>query len=271
MAPKLMNVCAQDALREVHLTALGVPVIVRLTGDRASELHALVVEAWRACLRGRDADVAGVSVTASLGAPADRGLGEIRGLGVDDVMEQLTSTITMRAIDQQAGSLVMLHAAGIADPISGRTVVLVGPSEAGKTTAVRILARGRAYVSDETVGVHEDGSIVPYPKPLSVRQHGGRQQISPDELGLAHPPQSCHVARLVLLDRSVEHVGSPTAEVVSPLQALASLASETSYLARLERPLHRLAAVFNDGQGVLRLRYSEAADLDPVITDLLTL
>ena len=49
-------------------------------------------------------------------------------------------------------SVLMLHAAGLADPATGATAVFVAPGNTGKTTLCRTLGPVRTYVSDETVG-----------------------------------------------------------------------------------------------------------------------
>ena len=72
-------------------------------------------------------------------------------------------------------------------------LALVGPSGTGKTTATRLLATRLGYVSDETVSIDPDGTVAPHPKPLSVvarptAGRGDKQQLSPDDLGLAARP-----------------------------------------------------------------------------------
>ncbi|MGL1701453.1 hypothetical protein ACSTH3_00245, partial [Vibrio parahaemolyticus] len=47
-------------------------------------------------------------------------------------------------------------------------LALVGPSGAGKTTAVRVLGGHFAYVSDETIGIARDLTVADYRKPLSI-------------------------------------------------------------------------------------------------------
>ena len=75
------------------------------------------------------------------------------------------------AIDQRAGEVIMLHAAGLALP-DGRVVAFVAPSGTGKTTLSRTLGKAFGYVSDETVVINFDGTVTPYPKPLSVIRSG---------------------------------------------------------------------------------------------------
>jgi hypothetical protein len=261
---------APAAHDEVHLTALGVPLSVSITGTRTGELSAALREAWAWCGRS-DGRAPVATVTACLGQQ----VGEaqplaVRGDDLDSVMEQVTSQVTMAAVDARAGELVMLHANGIADPESGRTVVMVGPSEAGKTTAALTLTPGRCYITDETLAVAMDGTVVPYPKPLSVRRDGKRIQVPPADLGALPPPaRRSQVAQVWLMNRSAEHRGDPLVVPVAPVRAMATVARESSYLARLERPLHRLADLFEAGNGAFQVTYREAADLEALLVTVL--
>ena len=53
------------------------------------------------------------------------------------------------------------------------------------------------------------------------------------------------------------------------MQAVALLAEHTSYLNQLERPLHRLADLLHQAGGLLVAHYSEAAQVAPLIDELL--
>ncbi len=187
------------------------------------------------------------------------------------VLEALSPAVTMAAITRMQDSLLMLHAAALADPATGATALLVGASGAGKTTAAGILGRQLGYLSDETAGLRADHSVVPYPKPLSVRrdQTAPKEQVAPGALGLVHPPAACHVAGLLLLQRDPHLEGAAVSEEVPILHALVELAVQSSYLASHPRPLHRLAAVVRAAGGAHRVRYREAEDLVPVVHHLL--
>lgn len=189
---------------------------------------------------------------------------------LDLLLHRLSPLVTMRAIDHQAGNLVMLHAAGVADPATGRTVALVAPSGVGKTTAARWLCRRLGYVTDETLAVREDGSIAAYPKPLSVLESPASEhkaQLSPDDLDLVQAPVECAIAGAVVLDRD----GSSRAwlETVPLLTALARLGPESSYLSRLPRPLHRLAGVVERAGGLKVLHYADREQLPDLMDDVL--
>lgn len=188
---------------------------------------------------------------------------------------ELTSVLTLTAIEARSGELLMLHASGLADPATGRTAALVGPSGVGKTTATRALAGLLGYVSDETVGIERSGSVVPYPKPLSVIVDGPpapKRQLGPDELGLRVAPPEAQLGAVVLLDRVPREAPSAPVEV-QPLghaEAIVGLAPHTSALARLHRPLQWLCSALDACGGAVRVAYREAEDLGAVIPRLLT-
>jgi len=189
----------------------------------------------------------------------------------------LTTAVTLAAIDARAGELVMLHAAGVADPATGATVALVGPSGRGKTTASRALARHWGYVSDETVGVDPVTlAVVPHPKPLSVKasaqpeatRGAPKVQVGPDEAGLLPAPDHCRLVRVVLLDRTPDHTGPPTVAPVAVTRAVGELTAELSHLRHWETPLATVAGLLTATGGALRVRYAEAADLVPLLSEL---
>jgi hypothetical protein len=207
---------------------------------------------WDRCLRTGPDDLASV-----LDVP------ELESL--DATLAWVSSAVTVTAIEARADDLWMMHAAGLADPATGATVALVGPSGAGKTTASRVLARTFGYVSDETVGIDSSGAVLPYPKPLSVVQPGQahKRQVGPDELGLVPAPAVCHLAGVVLVNR----VDGASLDV-RPLatgEALVRLAEQTSYVARMSRPLLTMAGHLERVGGAVEVTYSEADELIPVI------
>ncbi|WP_150952038.1 ATP-binding protein [Microbacterium testaceum] len=185
------------------------------------------------------------------------------------MLSDLSSTVTQAAISAGRGTLLLLHAAGLATA-DGRVSVLVGPSGAGKTTATRTLARHRGYVTDETVGIRADGTVHPYRKPLSVitEGHAFKVQSSPGELGLRPLPDApLRVGRFVLLDRRAE----PTPARLTPIadsEALTALAPHCSALAVLPRPLRTMARLLGETGGALRAEYSEASDLVALLSDM---
>lgn len=214
-------------------------------------------------------------------APAITGssvdLGEIdttTGIPYEDLASHLSSRVTVAAIKANAGSLMMLHAAGLAEPGSGRTIAFVGPSGRGKTTLARALGAVWDYVTDETVAFDPVSlDVQPHPKPLSLKVSGARtkEQVGPDELGLGPTPAHSRLARVVLLDRDENHAGVPTAEPCDIPTAVGILAAETSFLTRWDDPLSVLADALGRTGGALRVRYREATELVTMLPSLLEL
>ena len=68
----------------------------------------------------------------------------------------------------------------------GRAIIIPGRTMSGKSTLVKALVEaGATYYSDEYAVLDKHGRVHPYPKPLSMRQNGGRRpkKILPEALG----------------------------------------------------------------------------------------
>jgi hypothetical protein len=251
--------------RVVAVTTLGVPVHLRLsapTAAEADELADAVRRAWSWTL----------SAEAGPAPDAETGTVEIDVMLVNDVettLHQLSTRLTLEVIERQAGRLWMLHAAALADPATGATVALVAPSGTGKSTAARTLGRRWGYLTDETTGITGDGRILAHQKPLSIVQPSSllKAQVSPGDAGLVRPEAAPWLAGIVVIERDGS---SPvTTTPVRTAAALAVLGEQTSYLARMERPLSFMASLIERAGGVVRARYGEAADLEPLVAGLM--
>lgn len=181
--------------------------------------------------------------------------------------------VTQAAITAGVGRSIMLHAAGLADFATGRTLALVAPSGTGKTTAVAALGQHYGYVTDETVIIDPTTlAITPYPKPLSLlgpqRRHP-KTLVSPDEIGLGATPEQPYLHRVVVLMRSPEHHGVPQVSHLTMPEALGHLVPQSSSLGVLERGLVQLATVLDRTEGCLAVRYQQATDMRPLLDALL--
>lgn len=244
----------------VCLSCLGVRIDLEVTGD---ELADAVRHAWVDCLVEPD-DAASETLTVGLTA------GMVQGSSIEAVLHHLSPAVTRRAIGAQAGKLLMLHAAALADPATGAAAVIVAPSGTGKTTASRTLGAELAYVTDETAGITLDGELRPYRKPLSIIEEGHlKAQRSATELGLVLDTAPPHVGAVLVVRRDADHDETPTVELLDTVDALGALAPETSYLDRHDKPLHTLADMFRRVGGVHRVTYRESATLLPVIRELI--
>ena len=125
-------------------------------------------------------------------------------------------------------------------------------------------------MTDETLAVRVDGSVVAYPKPLSIGSWPGVKVTEPaSSLGLrGAPADSLRLAAIVLLDRRPD-VEQPFVESVPIIEALSELVPQTSHLRALERPLRTLLDAILATGGVRRVIYSEASSLPPIIEDVL--
>lgn len=233
-------------------------------------------QAWSRCLgvparpSGQHAEYStpGLQFTASVHFDSKVPGSGVKHLGsatFEGLSEAVTSEVTVAAILERAGELTMLHACGIADPNDGAVIALVAKSGTGKTTASSQLALTFGYVTDETVAIRTDGTIEPYPKPLSVKQQtpgAAKLQMGPDELGLQAIPANPYLKAIALLDRvSAGDYQLPVVKQVPLIEAVLALIPETSSQAAVFQPLQSLCRLIESVGGVFKVTYSEAADL----------
>ena len=193
----------------------------------------------------------------------------IRANSPEALAQRITSEVTVGAIGGLRGEALMLHASAVALD-DGRVIGFVGPSGRGKTTAAQVLGRSYGYVTDETLAVRTDGSVVAYPKPLSIGSWPGLKTTEPaSTLGLrGAPADGLRLAAIVLLDRRPD-VEQPYVESVPITDAVAALVPQTSHLSALEHPLRALVETVVSTGGMRRVVYSEASTLPPLVGDLL--
>ncbi|MCD2441019.1 hypothetical protein LQ757_01900 [Agromyces sp. SYSU K20354] len=201
--------------------------------------------------------------------PASGAAHVIRATSPEALAQRITSEVTIGAIGGLRGEALMLHASAVALD-DGRVIGFVGPSGRGKTTAAQALGRSYGYVTDETLAVRVDGSVVAYPKPLSIGSWPGVKTTEPaSKLGLREAPaDGLRLAAIVLLDRRPD-VERPSVEPVPITEAVAALVPQTSHLSALEHPLRALVEAVVSTGGIRRVVYSEASTLPPLIDDVL--
>jgi len=256
------------------VTALGTQVHVEVAGDHADGVADDLVRAWSRCEARRVEDVQGRGVRvlvdddpAAIEDAAARGA--IAGPSGSVVGEQVALAVTLQAMEANGGDLLMLRAAAVADPETGRCVVLVGPTGSGRSTAARTLARHFGYVTDDTVAFTAALDLLPYPKPLLSGDGPSQGVQSPDDLGLRQAPGDLRPAAVLLLERHAEGFVPPVLTALPTAEAIAHLSGNASYLRSLDKPLHRLAALIEEVGGVHRVDYREADDLVAVTQQLL--
>lgn len=208
-------------------------------------------------------------------APADAGPPDAGVAVACDVdgrpdLADLSTRVTLAAIEHGRRRLTMLHACAVAGS-DGAVAAFVGPSGAGKTTMARALAAYAGYVTDETVAVTSEGTVLPYRKPLSlVRPDGPKEQVAPGSLGLLTlPPVPLRLVSLTVLERHDAAPPVPECTPVPLVDALAGLVGETSHLPDHPDGLGALVRLATSVGGVRRVRYRDATDVVPLLPDLL--
>ncbi len=255
----------------IRLKALEVPLLISCEGSSARELARAVETAWASCLDDGSDDPLEIRVRLDRDSDPEPPGYDLTGTDLATVMDQLSPVVTKAAITARAGTMLMFHACALAEPATGDTVLFFGPSGAGKTTVARTLGRGLGYLSDETAGVRDDLTVVPYPKPLSVLTPGSpvKEQVPAGRLELrAAGPGPFRVRAVVQLRRQPSGAGVEV-ERLATVDGITELVGQSSYSRMLERPLHRLAALAHDVGGIARVTYAEAADLGPTVDGLL--
>jgi hypothetical protein len=263
-APTPLHYSSRPAI--VTLFALGVRIELNISGSDADKLAPMIREAWHRCVAAHDG---GADLTLSVGgADAD-----VTGVSPEALLDNLAMRINREVSRHRAGKLLMIHAATLADPTTGRVAVLAGPSGAGKTTLCTVLGREFGYVSDEIAGITNDGRLVTYEKPLSIVEHGTvwrKSSISPTHLQLQPVPSQLTLGVVMLLDRSDDGPLVPETESLPTIDAIAALAPHTFQLGALSDPLHKLAAALKVTNGARHVRYREARTLLPLLRRLMS-
>lgn len=233
--------------------AVGVVVEIDAAALEDAEF-AIIEEAWKDA-RADERATADTTVTVRDGRP------------VAEMLSNLSTEVTLAALQQQRGELWMLHAAGLSDE-QGRVVVLVAPSGTGKTTAARTLAQRYRYVSDETVAMDSQGKIFAYRKPLSIIPEGGgtKKQIAPSafEADVAEA-FVMRLAKIVVLDRHDDGPDEPVISQLSTSEAVQLLGPQSSYLSDMPRALRLIDTHLKMTGGAVRVTYREASSLEPLL------
>ncbi|QNE35332.1 ATP-binding protein [Leifsonia shinshuensis] len=235
--------------------ALGRRVRVRISGAGADTFAAAFAGAWAHLLLGPDGGSDTEVTVGAATADADT---------IAVALANASALITRALIDLNTGRRLMLHAGAAVGP-DGRAILLVGPSGAGKTTAITRLAGAHGYLTDETAFVDADGIVLPYPKPLSVDRGGpAKAQLTPAGLGLRDAEGPHEVARVIVLDRDAGTPGRPRSRRLDLVESLRALVPQISSLQHHPSPLRAIAELIRRVGGIELLGYPDARDLDPI-------
>jgi hypothetical protein len=248
--------------------------IIRIEFDETLEkaVGEEIADQWSA-MTVPDDSAADITVRLSVGsgpAPSDGTTIAYVAPSQEEAAQHLVTQLTLTGIEALFGHAVLLHSSAVALE-DGRVIGFIGPSGRGKTTVARTLGTGLGYVTDETLAIRADGSVIPYPKPLSlVRGPGPKQAFGPLALGLQpHPEVPLTIGALVLLDRRAEPTDARV-ERIGLAEAIGLIAPHTSALGILDRPITELIEVVRRAGGLRRAVYSEAADLAALLPLILS-
>lgn len=242
--------------RQTIVDAAGARIALAFSARIPAEPLESILAAWRDCVSADTTLNPSASVRCTRAAFQD----ERRGFS------DLSTQVTLAALDAVRGTRLLLHAAGIAAP-DGRVLALVGPSGRGKTTAARHLGARFGYVSDESVATDAALTVWPYRKPLSVIVEGQpfKEQIAPSDLGLLPLPRApLRLSGITLLDRDPD---ADDTRIVSVdlIDAICEMTPQISYLPELPSPLQYVAGIVERIGSVTRLIYRDAADLPAAV------
>ena len=187
----------------------------------------------------------------------------------------ISGHLTREVIRRLIGTRLLLHAGAVAHPELG-TLVLVGASGAGKSTASSLLGRDGAYLTDElTIITPGSFTLTPYPKPVSKHdpELGAKRDLALPGLGLRAADEAAAPApaMVLLLERIQDEgeLGEGSSVTRVPLsEALTRIVPQTSSLWEVPGGLAALAELLDSVGGALEVRYREAAELEELLRRL---
>jgi hypothetical protein len=239
--------------------------------ESAADARAAIMDAWRSLELPSSVPPDLIVSVAADGDPdtASDAAARVDVAPEESLGERLASKLTLAALEYMSGRALMLHASAVALD-DGRVIGFVGPSGRGKTTAMTVLARTHRYVTDETLAITPDGTVIPYAKPLLIGRHPDvKSAQSASSLGLRPVGDGVlRLAAVVLLDRREAHQ-TPAITDVPLVEAMIELAGESSYFSALETPLLTLANLLTSTGGARRMTYSEASTLPLALDQIL--
>jgi hypothetical protein len=182
---------------------------------------------------------------------------EIPPLNLGDALLLLKNQIrTQVALD--APGVIFIHAGVVAH--RGRTIVMPGRPFSGKTTLVLELVRaGATYYSDEYAVINQNGRVLPYPKPLSVRDGEFQGDVEVERFGGVTGDEPLPIGAVVFAQY---HPGARWAPVnVSPGRAaLALLANTVAAMRRSEEALRTITRAI-EGAALLESERGDATEV----------
>lgn len=180
----------------------------------------------------------------------------------------LSGRVTREVIRSLLGQRLLLHAGAVEHQDLG-TVVMVGASGAGKSTATTRLGQAGLYLTDElTILDPHSFAITPYPKPISKHPAGetSKTDIALAELGLVVGIGGAAPQMVVFLERDAALApGEGTARRIPLADALLRLIGQSSSLWKVPGGLAALAELITSTGGGLAVSYAEADELESIL------
>lgn len=159
----------------------------------------------------------------------------------DALMSQLP--VVLNDDGSHTNEVVVIHAGVVRTP-DGRVIMLAAPPDAGKSTLVgALIAAGCDYLGDESVGIRPDGTVLGYPKPLTLDQNS-RAVLGLDESDFPHvrPAElrgdvacvttAARIDEILLVRYDPQHSGLMSAPPLAPAAALEAVLDNVLNLAR---------------------------------------
>jgi len=262
----------------IFLNVLDTVVGVRVAGRSREDIEEVMQDTWNWPWINGPVDTHDVTISASIRGQ-DLWPTEVTVVArdIESLLRRLTTHITESAKEAQAGRLTMLRASAVANKRTGDTIAFVGGTGTGKTTLALSLGHSYGYVTDDTVAIRSDNTVVPFGKPLSIQHEFGTLPtgelpvdiVSPTAFWLETPPDNLNIRAVVLLDRQEGYTGAPYLTEVETLAGILEMSSEVSYLTELRQPLHRMASIVEQSGGIKRLTYRSAHDVMPLVAELI--
>jgi len=148
----------------------------------------------------------------------------------------------------------------------GKAILIPGKSHSGKTTLVKELVKcGATYFSDEFAVIDEQGYVVAYPKPLSIREPGLHKQkdVAVEDLGGKVGESRLPVGLVVVSQFKKRSKWEPKS--LSPGNGLLSLLESTHSAQRAPgRAMQTLQRVVSNARIISSFR-GEASNVAPKI------
>lgn len=191
----------------------------------------------------------------------------------EGVLSRLVSVVNQKAIEEVREFSV--HAAVVAK--DGRAIAMPADSGGGKTTlAASLVIDGFSYLSDEALVIADDGSVIPYPKPMALSEWScqtlkipsvnGETLVMPGDLGGKAHAGPCKLADIIIPTYGAK---TPTFEQEPASSAVTALIEKSFNHYKNPERAFRLATQAAQRARVWRLNYDDPLEAAGLIKERL--